>query len=284
MSPLWADQLTILMCPNRLLVAHRPRGLRAGSMTTTVEPVPASSEGTASWEPSAAKLEALFAATPQWHGASLRIILSNHFVRYALIPWNDQLSSEQEHLLFARRHFAQTHGSAAKNWAIRISLDTPGESHVASALDQALVDRLTHISDMNHLKLASVEPLLMTAYNRCRQDLREETQWFVTVETGMLCGVLLGRDRWIALRRWRIQDDWVSELPLWLSREQMIGEDSASASAVYLLAPPQAGTDSMSLGAPFKFLGRTADKGAPNSGKTRGTQTVEEADYFSCIL
>jgi hypothetical protein len=283
-SLLWADQLTILMCPNRLLVAHRPRGLRAGSMTTTVEPVPASSQGTASWEPAAAKLEALFATNPQWREASLRIILSNHFVRYALVPWNDHLSSEQEHLLFARRHFAQTHGPAAKSWAIRISLDQPGESHVASALDQALMDRLTLAAEASHLKLASVEPLLMTAFNRCLQDFREETQWFVTVETGMLCGVLLGRDRWIALRRWRIQDDWVSELPLWLSREQMIGEDSASASTVYLLAPPRAGTDSITLQAPVKFLGRNGGHGTRSRMTNKGMSTVEEADYFSCIL
>ena len=284
MSPLWADQLSVLMCPNRLLLAHRPGGLRAGSITTTVEPVPTPSEGTVSWEPAATKLEALLAATPQWRGASLRIILSNHFVRYTLVPWNDHLSSEQEHLLFARHHFALTHGPAAKNWVIRISLDKPGESHVASALDQALIDRLTQISETNRLKLAGVEPLLMAAFNRCRQDFREETQWFVTVETGMLCGALLSRDRWIALRRWRTQDDWVSELPLWLSRERLIGEESASVGAVYLLAPPQAGSESMSIEAPVTFLGRNEDKGARSRGTNRDAQEVEEADYFSCVL
>ena len=284
MSPLWADQLSVLICPNRLLVAHRPGGLRTGSMTTTVEPVPASSEGAVSWEPAATTLEALLAATPHWRGASLRIILSNHFVRYTLVPWNDQLNNEQEHLLFAKHHFALTHGPAAKHWAIRLSLDRPGESHVASALDQALMDRLTQISETNHLKLAAVEPLLMASFNRCRQELREETQWFVTVETGMLCGALLGKDRWIALRRWRTQDDWVSELPLWLSRERLIGEDSASVGAVYLLAPPQAGSESMSIEAPVKFLGRNEDNGARSRRTNRGAQEVEEADYFSCIL
>lgn len=284
MSPLWADQLSVLLCPNRLLVAHRPHGLHAGAMTTTVEPVSASSDGNVSWEPATTKLDTLLANSPQRRGASLRIILSNHFVRYALVPWNDQLSSEQEHLLFARHHFALTHGPAAKNWATRISLDKPGEAHVASALDQALMDRLTQIAETHHLKLASVEPLLMAAFNRCRQDFREEAQWFVTVETGMLCGALLGRDRWIALRRWRTQNDWVSELPLWLSREQLINEHSASVGAVYLLAPPQAGTDLMSIEAPVKFLGRNEGNGAQNRGLNRGVRAVEEADYFSCIL
>ena len=284
MSLLWADQLSILMCPDRLLVAHRPGGFRTGSMITSVVPVPVSSEGAASWEQAAIKLEALLAATPEWRGASLRIILSNHFVRYALVPWSDHLGDEQEHLLFARHHFSLTHGPAAKGWAIRLSLDKPGECHVASALDQALLDRLTLVAEASHLKLASVEPLLMAAFNRWRQDLREEAQWFVTVEDGMLCGALVGRDRWIALRRWRTQDDWVSELPLWLSREQLIGEESASVGAVYLLAPSRAGTDSMSMGAPLRFLGKGERNGNRNGTAHTAVQADEEAGHFSCIL
>ena len=253
-------------------------------MTTTVVPVPVSSEGAASWEQAAIKLETLLAATPEWRGASLRIILSNHFVRYALVPWSDHLGDEQEHLLFARHHFSLTHGPAAKSWAVRLSLDKPGESHVASALDQALLDRLTLVAEASHLKLARVEPLLMAAFNRWRQDLREETQWFVTVEDGMLCGALAGRDRWIALRRWRTQDDWVLELPLWLSREQLIGEESASVGAVYLLAPSRAGIDSMFMGAPLRFLGKDERKGDRNGTAHIGEQADEEAGHFSCIL
>jgi hypothetical protein len=226
----------------------------------------------------------MLATTPQWRGASLRIILSNHFVRYALVPWNDHLANEQEHLLFARHQFSLTHGPAAKSWAIRLSLDKPGESHVASALDQALVDRLTLAAEASHLKLASVEPLLMATFNRWRQELRETAQWFVTVEDGMLCGALVGRDRWIALRRWRTQDDWASELSLWLSREQLTGEESTAASAVYVLAPSYGRTDSMSVGAPLRFLGKDEPNG--NRGRTADThaQAGEEAGHFSCVL
>ena len=284
MLPLWADQVSVLMCPDRLLVAHRSRGLRPGPMTTTMVPVPASSEGAAGWEPAAAKLEALLAATPQWRGSALRIILSNHFVRYVLVPWSDDLSNEKEHLVLARRHFALTHGPVAKNWAIRMSLDRPGECHVASALDESLVSRLSLAAAASHVKLVSLEPLLMAAFNRWRQDFREEAQWFVTVESGMLCGALVGRNRWIALRRWRTEDDWASELPLWLSREQLIGEESASVGALYLLAPSQAGTDLMSMEPPVRFLGE--DDRNDNRNGTTGirTHTAEEAGYLSCIL
>ena len=284
MLPLWADQLSILLCPDRLLVAHRPRGFRQGLMATTTVPVPGSSEGSAGWEPAAAALEAHLAANPQWRGASLRIILSNHFVRYVLVPWSDDLSNEKEHLVLARRHFAVTHGPVAKNWAIRMSLDRPGESHVASALDESLMSRLTLAAAASHTRLVSVEPLLMASFNRWQQDFREESQWFVTVENGMLCGALLGRNRWVALRRWRTQGDWASELSLWLSREQLIGEESVPVGALYLLAPSRAGTDSTSMGLPVRFLGEHDRNGNRSRTTVMRPQAVEEASHFSCIL
>lgn len=284
MLPLWADQVSVLLCPDRLLVAHRPRGFRPGLMTTSVAPVPGSPDGSAGWEPAAAALEALLKAHPEWRGASLRIILSNHFVRYVLVPWSDDLSNEKEHLVLARRHFAVTHGPVAKNWAIRMSLDRPGESHVASALDESLVSRLTLAAAASHMKLLSLEPLLMASFNYWQQDFREEAQWFVTVENGMLCGALLGRNRWVALRRWRTQGDWASELSLWLSREQLIGEESAPVGALYLLAPSRAGTDSMSMGLPVRFLGEHDRKGNRSRTTDMRPQAVEEASHFSCIL
>jgi hypothetical protein len=283
-SLLWADQLSILMCPDRLLVAHRPRGRRAESMETTVVPLPPASGGAAQWEPAAAKLEALLAATPEWRGAALRIILSNHFVRYALVPWSDQLSDEQEHRLFATRQFVSAHGAVAKKWAIRLSLDRPGASHVASALDQPLLDRITLAARANRLKLTSVEPLLMAAFNRWQQDFREEAQWFVTVEDGMLCGALVGRDRWLALRRWRTQADWTSELPLWVSREQLIGDEAALAGAVYVLAPPYERSALTGMDIPVRFLGGHDPLGAVNGTDGAYAQAVEEADHFTCIL
>lgn len=283
MLPLWADQLSILFCPNRLLVAHRPRGFRPGPMTTTTVPVAGSADGTAGWEPAAAALETYLAANHQWRGASLRIILSNHFVRYVLVPWNNDLSNEKEHLALARRHFAVTHGPVAKNWTIRMSLDRPGESHVASALDESLLTRLTRVA-ASHTKLVSVEPLLMASFNRWRQDFREESQWFVTVESGMLCGALLGRNRWVALRRWRTQANWATELALWLSREQLIGEESVPTGALYLLAPSRAGKDPMSMGVPARFLGERDRNGNWNRTADTRPEVVEEASHFSCIL
>lgn len=282
MSHLWAEQLSVLLCPDRVLVAHRARGFRPGPMTTTVVPVAAPSEGMAGWEPAAAALSAYLTASPQWRGAELRIVVSNHFVRYALIPWSDDLSNEKEHLLLARRHFAQTHGPVAKNWAIRMSLDRPGDCHVASAMDEALVNQLTLIAEACQMKLVRVEPLLMAAFNRWQQDFREEAQWFVMVEDGMLCGALVGRDRWMALRRWRTQDDWVTELPLWLSREQLMNDEAASAGAVYLLAPPREAHAAIDLGASVTLLREQAQDGGSRNGAP--AQAAEEADYFSCIL
>jgi hypothetical protein len=124
----------------------------------------------------------------------------------------------------------------------------------------------------------------MASFNRWQQDFREESQWFVTVESGMLCGALLGRNRWVALRRWRTQGDWASELSLWLSRERLIGEESVPPGALYLLAPSRAETDSMSMGFPVRLLGEQDRNGNRKGATLMRPQVVEEASHFSCIL
>lgn len=283
MSPLWPERLSVLVGPDRLVATHRPRGPRARAVTAAIVPVPAAAEGTPLWEPAAAELATLLAASPQWRGAALRLILSDAFVRYALVPWNDHLSHEPEHLLFARHQFASTYGPIAKQWAVRLSLDRAGESHVACAVDQPCLDRLTAIARDSRLTCVSLQPLLMAAFNRWRGQLREPIQWLVIVEGAMLCGALLSRDRWLALRRWHSQGDWISELPLWLSRERLINE-AAAADAVFLVAPRPPERGASTVGPTLRFLGATSAVGRGTGAPGSGAFAAEEAGHLACIL
>lgn len=283
MSRLWPERVSIVLCPDRLVVATRPPRLRSGEPAITIVPVPdAPAKG--GWEAALQRLDTLAAATAEsWQNTTVRLILSNHFVRYALVPWNDELGNEAEQRQFARQHFATIYGPVAKSWAVRLSLDVPGRSHVASAVDQALVDRLNDLTRSYRLKLKGLEPLLMTAFNRWQPKLVDDVQWFVVIEPGMACGALVGRSRWFALRRWPIQCDWTSEVPLWLGREQLIDETSASVGPVYLLAPSQAGPEVPVVEGTTLLLGDEQDKTA-SGGVRAHVCPVEEAGHFSCIL
>jgi hypothetical protein len=100
------------------------------------------------------------------------LVLSNHFVRYAVLPWSDGLSTPAEEEAYLRHHFAKIHGERAKAWSLRASEAPRGALRLASAIDTALVEALKAAFPKNgKAKLVSMQPELMEAANRWRQAI-----------------------------------------------------------------------------------------------------------------
>ena len=112
-------------------------------------------------------------------------VLSNHFVRYALVPWSDALASEAEERAYVRHHFSKIHGERAKSWALSWSENGKG-SRLAAAIDGELVAELKRAVP----GLASIQPYLMAAVNRSRRLIPHEGAWLALVEEGRACVAL----------------------------------------------------------------------------------------------
>ncbi len=53
---------------------------------------------------------------------NVTVVLSNHFVRYAVVPFDSAVSgASEEELALARFHFTKIHGERAKGWEVRMS-------------------------------------------------------------------------------------------------------------------------------------------------------------------
>lgn len=146
--------------------------------------------------------------------APLVAILSNHFVRYAVLPASSDLVSEAEWLAYARHEFATTYGSASADWDIRICATGRAGPKVASAVDRALLESLRKVP-----ALVSVQPYLMAAFNARRKVLRRSTSWFVLQEPGRVTLALFTGGVWQLIRTRQVQEDWRDRLPDLLDRE-----------------------------------------------------------------
>lgn len=154
-----------------------------------------------------------FGAQP-WHGAlaalhhvdkatRATVILSNHFVRYAIVPWSSALDAAEEEA-YVRHHFAKIHGERAKSWALRWS-DVGGGARLASAIDRELLEALKRALP----RLASVQPYLVAAVNRWEKAIPRSGAWLALVEPeracialhagGCLRSVHNARGEWLAL-------------------------------------------------------------------------------------
>jgi hypothetical protein len=123
--------------------------------------------------------------------ANVTVVLSNHFVRYALIPWSTGLASGAEENAYVRHHFAKIHGEAAKAWSVRASASEAGKPRLASAVDEALLDAVRTCFPLSgRARLNSVQPLLMQRFNLCRKAIPASGAWLVIAEHGRACVAL----------------------------------------------------------------------------------------------
>ena len=73
--------------------------------------------------------------------ADVSVTLSNHFVRYVVLPWSDVVSDEDWQAL-AQHQFHIVYGDAAVEWVTTVAWQGPDQPVLACAAPRALVDML----------------------------------------------------------------------------------------------------------------------------------------------
>ena len=197
MSPSWRERVRIALSLKRVALVRLSRGWKpAVSDRKIVQCGPA--PGGAAWGPAVEALRKVL-AYPSLRAAQATIVLSNHFVRYLLIPWNPSLTTEAEELAFARMRFVKVYGEAAHGWMLKISGATPGTAQVASAIERPLLDAVTAALGDSPLRLRSVQPGLMAVCNSWRATIARDA-WIALAEPGRLLLGLLRAGQWQSLR------------------------------------------------------------------------------------
>ena len=172
--------------------------------------------GDGGWE---MPLQVLAKMLPERKAAEASIVLADQFVRYVLLPWNETLKTPEQWLALARHRFAGLHGARAADWEVKVSETAPAGPRLACAVDRGLVEKLSSLFAGSQVKLVSVQPFLVAAYNRIRRTVGNGSCWVVVEERGRLTLVLIHRGAWLAIRSRRCDERWRIVLPEILSRE-----------------------------------------------------------------
>lgn len=234
MLPLWREQIRIALSPDQVLWVRLSKGLRR-QVTEKVLLQCNQETSSPGWRAPLAVLAAkLNEAKPE--RAEVVVILSNHFVRYTLLPWSEKVESEEEEEALARICFEKIYGHLANAWALRISPVPLGSASLASAIDQALLDELNVLFESGGSYLASIQPYLMASFNYWRRKLKPREYCFVLAENGRLCVAAIRDHKWLGVRTLQSNGSLASELPQIVEREILLLGLEPSAQ-IYLYAP-----------------------------------------------
>jgi hypothetical protein len=209
-----------------------------------VAPADAPSADRQSWEPAVAALVSALASFAR-RGESLTVVLSNHFCHYTVLPALPSLANREEDEAYARHTFGEIYGDLANSWTLRVSGDSPAEPRVAGAIDHALLRALQATARNAGVRLSSVQPLLMAAFNAFADRLAGESVWFVVQEPGRICVSLSTRGSLRSVRGSPAGTHWASALPRLIERETQLqepdGAEAATATFVFQAGAQAAG-------------------------------------------
>lgn len=231
MSLLSPDRYIAVLGPTRVQLARRRRGQleNLGSLDCT-------STDLGAWGDTCAALERLLAG-PQRRRGELVVVLSEHFARFTLVPWSDAIGTPDELAAYARIGFEDIYGAAASGWALQLSPEATGQPRLAAAIEQGLLERLTELAEAAHLRLVSVQPYLMSAFNRLCRPLAGADFLFLLAEPERSCLLVAREGRWVAVRS-AAGSDADGSLAVLLERESELQELEAQAPGIlYVHAP-----------------------------------------------
>jgi len=215
---LWRDRLLVSIAPDAvswLRVTGKMKPRVSSKRSVQVDP----DHGPELWSGAVATL-AREAEGWRREALDVTIVLSNHFVRYTVVPQMKRVNNSDEALALARFHFTKIHGERAAGWDVRLSPAASGVS-LASAIDSALLDTLKAcFPSAGKPRLTSIQPYTMAAFNTWRGKVDTKGAWLLLVEPGIACLALLAGKNWTAIQNIKshraASDDW----PALLAREK----------------------------------------------------------------
>lgn len=176
--------------------------------------------------PAANSLEALLTAMQVKPNTHLTVVLSSDLVRYQLLPAQQVAMSAAEKLAYAAAAYQEIYGAETDGWMIKLHDTGFMQASIGAAIDESFLDKLQQVSQKNKIKLVSVQPYLMGAYNSCRHRLSQLNGYFVVVETSKILLISMQLGQCQHLRMGVTGNDWQQDLKQLLARESMLNAEN----------------------------------------------------------
>lgn len=221
-----------MLCPDKVIVLGLGKGLRRRVTLQTILPCIPMPDAPA-WQPALAAFEQWLSAN-EIGRADVTVILSNHFVRYAVMPFSAEVTSRAEEQTLAQILFEDIYGDMAKQWQLRVGEGGYGESRLVAAADSMLLDRITDTLAAKSLRLNAITPYLVAAFNCFHEKIPSPEGLFVVVEAGQMAVIAFKQGQLSGVSRVPLIGGLEPQLPHLLQRAILTGGLDIEATPVYL--------------------------------------------------
>ncbi len=237
-NTLFKDELRVFIYPQRILLLHLKRTFKNGFKQALVHqqfvdlPQKTETNGseTAQWDSLVSTLQQVLQAK-HWQalaksGAYTRVIISNHLIKYTVIPWGIALAIESERQAYMQHRFKIAYGEPSKAWDLCMSEPDFGQASIASGVCAVLLKELHQVFEQQGIDVNAIHPHLMLASNQMLQHIKKQKNqkhfWFVVIESGRACVSLIENGEWRFVRSIATGEDVAKQVDDLIQREAVI--------------------------------------------------------------
>lgn len=184
-------------------------------------PLAASKADAPLWQPWLDALKIWLGGRPRQR-FDFRVLLSDRFVRYQHLPWRSGIAGRRERHAYAGHRFREVYGELAVHWQIALSDNLPGTASMACAMDRDLLAALKSLG--RQVRISSVQPMFVAAYNRARHQCKGGLFWFAHVEADRVCMALLKAGESAGVRNEACREGWLQTMTA-INRRLQLAED-----------------------------------------------------------
>ena len=152
--------------------------------------------------------------------ASAALILSNHFTRFALVPWSAQVKRSDEEATLARARFESQYGDMS-GWTIRLDSGRYGVARIACAIETEFLDQLHRLFDTHRIACPVVRPYFVAGWRRWHRQFGKADALFASAESQTVVLAAMKGGQWHSVRAVHGKDE-AQSLQVLLEREALL--------------------------------------------------------------
>lgn len=172
-------------------------------------------------------------------GTCLRLLLASHYVRYALVPWSDDIHSPAELAAYVRLRYELIYGEHVRNWRFSLSSESAGKPRLSAALPDELLNAWRELVNQRGHQLGSVQPYLAVAFNRFRNRLEPDDFLFILAEPGRGSLLQVSNGAWVGVYSQGCAERREALADLVVRQSTLLGLAAGSKRQAFLHAPGQ---------------------------------------------
>lgn len=185
------------------------------------------------WKVAIQQLNLQFEALNPPKNTQISLTLASDLVRYVVLPGHMIAMSSVEKRGYAEAAYREIYGATADGWKISIDDNAPTQPTLAAAIDMAFYEAIAQLCQKYQLKLSSVQPYLMTAFNTLFSSINKINASFVIIEQTRIATLQLQNGVCEQVQVEKLTSDWQTNLEQSLSRNQLLTNQNSKELLIY---------------------------------------------------